>query len=474
MFRFRLGNIPVEVHFSHLAISGLIAWSTVEGFRPEGWPGPVLDQPTHPDWKLVYGLCVALWMSIVTVSILVHELGHAVVSLVFGYRPTIHLVGLGGLTHPNANETIPWHRDVLLTLAGPMSGLGLGLLSGAAGLALKKAGVAPGPVTYALFGLFAANLVWAVLNLLPVTSLDGGRISSAVLIRVFGRKGFLIAQLISVSLGLAVIALAWQNLLLALIFGMNVVRAGAFIFAYFKGQLPPAGPTHPFELAFAHAEEKFKEGKLEEAQGLLKTVAEQDLQPQLRSRVHDLCGWIAVKTGEGRQALDHFSQVQGLTVAPQALAAAFSLIGDDTRALPLWEQAAKSSRDPTLLHEWAGALIREGRADEARRLPGVNLALAHAAAARTWFVRKDFLHAAEANEASFAQQPWFERAYDAACGYALAGRFDDALRMLELAGNSGELRADKAQWDPELFALRTDPRFATVLERMRQANRARA
>ena len=470
MFRFRLGSIPVDVHFSHLAIAGLIAWSFVEGFPHEGWPGPVIGQP---DGRVLYGVCIALWMSIVSVSILVHELGHAIVSRVFGYRPSIQLIGLGGLTHPNANETIPWHRDVLLTLAGPLSGLTLGLLSGALWLGLQRGGVAPGPVTYVLSGLFMANLVWAVLNLLPVTSLDGGRISTAVLTRIFGRKGFLFSQLISVALALVVIAFAWDNLLLTLILGMNVVRAMAMISGYFKGELPPAGPTHPYELAFLHAEGKYKEGKLEEAAALLKAVGDQELQPQLRARVHDLSGWIEVKLGEGRKALEHFAQVQGLTVAPQALAAAFSLIGDETKALPLWEQAARTTRDPTLLHEWAGALIRAGQVEKARAMPGVKPALAFAAAARTSFVREDFLRAAEANEASFAEEPNAERAYDAACGYALAGKADEALRMLETVGKTGTVRADKVQWDPELVSLRTDPRFIALLERLRVANRVR-
>jgi Zn-dependent protease len=473
MFRFRIGRIPIEVHFSHLAIAGLIAWSALEGVPAEGWPGKALA-PANPNSKLIYGVCIAIWMAIVSVSILVHELGHAVVSRVFGYAPTIHLVGLGGLTNPNANETIPWHRDVLLTLAGPLAGLTLGLLAGTIGYGIEKSAVPSGPLTYALFGLFAANLIWAILNLLPITSLDGGRITTALMTRAFGRRGFFLAQLVSVGLGALVIALFWDNILLVLVIGMNVVRSMVFISAYFKGELPPAGPTHPFEIAFLHAEGKYKEGKLEEAGELLKAVAEHDLQPSLRARVHDLSGWVEVKMGEGRKALDHFAQVQGLTVAPQALAAAFSLIGDETRALPLWEQAAKTTKDPTLLHEWAGALIRDGQVDKARGIPGVKPGLGHAAAARTWFVRKDFLHAAEANEASYAEEPNPERAYDAACGYALAGRTDDALRMLETAGKTGEVRADKAEWDPELVSLRSDPRFAALLDRLRQAARVRA
>src|SRR4051794_25779415 len=126
MLRFRLGSIPIDLHFSHLLISGMIAWFLAEAPLSGGWPGP--DRS-----KLIYALCVALWMGIVTLSVLVHELGHAIVCRLFGYRPSIHLVGLGGLTHPNANETIPWHRDLLLTLAGPCCGLALGLFAGALG-----------------------------------------------------------------------------------------------------------------------------------------------------------------------------------------------------------------------------------------------------------------------------------------------------------------------------------------------------
>lgn len=472
MLRFRLGSIPIEVHFSHFAMSGVIAWlMAADALRPGGWPGPILDHPSDPDSKLTYALLIVLWMAIVSLSVLVHELGHAVVSRAFGYRPSIQLVGLGGLTHPNANETIPWHRDVLLTLAGPFSGLALGLIAGSIGLTLTSVG----PLTFVLRALFFANVFWGAVNLLPVTSLDGGRIATAVMIRLFGRSGFLYAQVLSLLLGGAMVALGMLSpggFLVAVIFGMNVVRAVANISGYWRGDLPPNGPTHPLELAFLQAQAQYGEGKLEPAGQLLKAIAEQDLQPQLRSRVHDLAGWVAVKLGEGRAALDHFSQVQGLTVAPQALGAAFSLIGDESRALPLWEQAAKESNDPTLLHEWAGALIRNGQVDRARAQPGVKLALAWAAAARTWFVRKDYLRAAEASEASFRGQPNPARAYDAGCAFALAGRPDDALRMLDEAGKSGEIRADTAQWDPELVSLRNDPRFGAWLKQLREVRRA--
>lgn len=463
MFRFRLGGIPIEIHASHLAISGLVAWSAVEGTQKDVWPA--LDPKTQPNWQYVYALCIGLWMSIVSVSILVHELGHAIASRVFGYRPTIHLVGLGGLTQPNANETIPWHRDVLMTLAGPLSGLSLGLFAGALWLALEAGGVSPGPVTYVLKGLLIANLVWAFFNLLPVSSFDGGRISTALLTRALGRPGFLVSQLISVFLSVALIAFFWSSILLVVVVGLNVVRAMALISAYFKGEQPPLGPTHPFELAFAQAQKTYGENKLEDAAKGLEALLANDLQPQLRAQAHDLAGWIQVKLGNGRPALDHFAQVQGLTVAPQAVAAAFSLIGDDARALPLWEQAvAAAPNDATLRHELAGTFIRNRQPAKGLGLPNVKPALAYAAAARMWFVRKDYANAAEANEASFKEEANPERAYDAACGYALAGNPEDALRMLEAAIGAGA-RPDRAQWDPELVSLRADPRFIALIKR---------
>ena len=112
--------------------------------------------------------------------------------------------------------------------------------------------------------------------------------------------------------------------------------------------------------------------------------------------------------------------------------------------------------------------MRSEQAEKARALPGVQLALAQAAAARTWFVRKDYLHAAIASEASFRELPNPARAYDAGCAFALAGRPDDALRMLELAGTTGPLRADRAEWDPELVGLRNDPRFIAWIKGLRK------
>lgn len=98
-----------------------------------------------------------------------------------------------------------------------------------------------------------------------------------------------------------------------------------------------------------------------------------DAQPPaaLRDRAHIAFGWLAVKRAMGKEALEHFAQVQSLPVPPLAMAAALSLTGDDARALTLWERAVVNGADPVVWHELAATLLRLGREGDVRRLPQV-------------------------------------------------------------------------------------------------------
>src|SRR4029078_10914502 len=102
---------------------------------------------------------------------------------------------------------------------------------------------------------------------------------------------------------------------------------------------------------------------------------------------------------------------------PQALAAAFSLVGDDTRAIPLWEQAARQTGDRTTLREWEGALFRQGDVRAAAAVPGVDLATAYERAERVAFLRGAYSEAARFGEESLARRPSAARAYEVACAY---------------------------------------------------------
>lgn len=467
MFQFRVGRIPVEVHFSHLLISGLIALSMTQAAGGEGWPGSVLRNPSDPDRTSTVVLVTLVWMFIVTFSVLVHEFGHAIAARVFGYSARIQLVSLVGLTHVSGAEGMPWHKDVLYSLAGPSAGLALSVISGLLWLILRQVTQLPEPAAYALSYLAYANMFWTLLNLAPVATLDGGRIAAAILTRAFGRRGFLMAQMVSVAIagsGL-LLAVGSRNAMLGALMVLLGLRTAANIVAYNRGVLPSGDGAHPLLAVLQTGEAAWKEGRLDEAQQVADSVLAQRPPPVVTSRAHFLLAWVALKRGQGRKALDHFAQVQGITIPPQAAAAAFTLVGDEARALPLWAAAASAApEDTVILHEFAGALLRANREADARRLPGIRLARAWLAAERVYYVRGDYTRAALMAEAAFREEPSASLAYDAGCDWARANDATAALRMLALASQNGFKDRDTARNDPDLASLTAHPGFISWLE----------
>ncbi len=463
MFQLRLRGIPVQVHFSHVLFSLLLGFSFAQGENdPAAWPGTVVANLSHPNRGQTLALVTVLWAFVITGSVLVHELGHALSSKAFGYAPTVHLMGMGGQTRPNGPAELPWHREVLLTLAGPAAGLLLGLFSGGVLLVLERLGPVNVALAYTLRGAFIANVFWALVNLVPVTPLDGGHVARAVLMRLFGRPGFLYAQLITLAFSAAGVALGviFKSPLFGLLFGLWGFRAVTVIQAYQRGEVPEGLAAHPLHLELAAAEASLRAGKLSDAartgDRILRSV---DVPAAVKSRAHHLLGWVALKSSNGAEALRHFRAVEHQPVPPHALAAALSLTGDEAAALPLWAEAARASNDPTLRHEFAGALLRAGREADARKLPDVRLSAAYLAAERVLYLRGEYPRAAAMAEAAFQEEPSAALAFTAACNWARAKDVSSALRCLALASQNGFADRQQAQNDPDLTALRGQPEF---------------
>jgi Zn-dependent protease len=456
MFRFRLGSIPVEVQPSHLLVSAMLALSS----RPSSQTGLASSM----------AFVVVSWMFIVFVSVLVHELGHAVASRAFGYQPTITLEWLGGHTQPNAPGPIPWGRDVVLTLAGPLFGFLLGMACWVAHSSMEGP---PSALSYVLQVGYRANFFWAVLNMVPVLPLDGGRISTVVAMKLFKKRGFLAAQVLGVitSAGLVAVSLALEQIFLVIFFAMFGVQALRAAYEAMKGPEQVGLAQAPLMQSLQQAQEALSKNQLPEARRLASSVLEagEALTPELASRAHHVLGWVALKEGQGRSALDHFSQVQGRRVEAHALAAAFSLIGDETRALPLWEIAWRETGDRTVMHEYAGSLIRAGKEAQALRLPGVDVAAAFSCAERTLFIRGAYSEAAAMGEAALVHVPSPTVAYDAACAFARAHNPHDAVRLLHRARELGFRDAAYAATDEDLAALHGHPAFEAWLTDLRQS-----
>jgi stage IV sporulation protein FB len=127
-----------------------------------------------------------IWMAIIFVSVLFHELGHALTALLFGQNPQIELVALGGLTYHDG-KTLPFWKQFFIVLNGPLFGF---LLFGIATFLLFVPSIAQSSFGPILSLTRAVNLFWTIVNLIPVMPLDGGQLLRVAFEALFGLKGF--------------------------------------------------------------------------------------------------------------------------------------------------------------------------------------------------------------------------------------------------------------------------------------------
>ncbi len=130
---------------------------------------------------------VAVWLGVVFVTVLVHELAHAVTARSAGAETSITLYFLGGFTTWEASD-IGHGRRAWVAASGSLAGFVMG------GLAwwLLESGVVPSGVTHLMFGLenfWYVNLVWGALNWIPVRPLDGGHMFASAVGGVLGDRG---------------------------------------------------------------------------------------------------------------------------------------------------------------------------------------------------------------------------------------------------------------------------------------------
>lgn len=198
MIRFRLFGFPVAVHWMFWVIAALLAG--------------VADGANSPEGLQV----VLVKVAVIFVSVLWHEMGHALVMRRFGERPSILLYGLGGLAMGSGWRTRS--QQIWISLAGPLAGL---LLAAAVWMLLRVVVVKTLLVAVAVITLLWVNVVWSLVNLLPIIPLDGGRIAEAAL----AKRGRLALQVSLVfAIGMAVYAwIAWRSIFSTLLFASMAV-----------------------------------------------------------------------------------------------------------------------------------------------------------------------------------------------------------------------------------------------------------
>jgi stage IV sporulation protein FB len=116
------------------------------------------------------------WVVLAGISILLHELGHAAAYRRFGIEPRIRLYAFGGLTY---GQALPPARSIVVCLAGPATGLAIGLVVLAVSAAFgSRSGGGPPELEAIVADLLYINVAWSAFNLLPMLPLDGGNIAA--------------------------------------------------------------------------------------------------------------------------------------------------------------------------------------------------------------------------------------------------------------------------------------------------------
>jgi Zn-dependent protease len=211
--QFSLAGISVRVSAWFWVAAALLGWGICQAFS-EG------DQRALVRYLIV-------WIAVVFVSILAHEMGHALAYRRFGQSAHVVLYHLGGLAIPTAwggrGARRPSER-LVVSAAGPLVQLALA----AALVAVLKAGgyAVPFPLSgigtalgldegrplgsrlavVVVFFLLHVNIFWPLLNLVPVPPLDGGQIVREGLLTLGVADAARIAAMIGVAAGAAV---AW-------------------------------------------------------------------------------------------------------------------------------------------------------------------------------------------------------------------------------------------------------------------------
>lgn len=153
MGRIHIGTLfgtTIEIDFSFLFIAALFVMND-------------LKSPGMP-----YAL---LWIPVLFLSVLIHELAHASMIGLLGFGPShILLAGMGGVT-VNERRSKPW-QDLLISLAGPISSFILAFALMTLFMATPRLQRDPFFVAF-LPLMYRANFFWGFFNLLPVGPLDG-------------------------------------------------------------------------------------------------------------------------------------------------------------------------------------------------------------------------------------------------------------------------------------------------------------
>jgi Zn-dependent protease len=439
-FDVRIAGFPVRIEATFFLVAAILG---------QGRPGNLL----------------LAWIGVVFVSILVHELGHAVVFRTFGDTPRITLLAFGGVTQ--ATKASPPGKDVVATLAGPLTGL---LLLGLPAYAIR-ASVAPPDIDWLTWWIVLSDIVWvnvgwSVLNLLPVLPLDGGLITRQLLTHMLGRRGDRAAMLVSIATAGGGAAFAFSQ-------DLPYLGFYALYFAGSDGLALYRSRDDRHRDRIREARQLSEGGSQRRAQEILRETLAAARTPAVRVEAAGALAWSLLADGrfsEARRTVDGpASEAEIASIVDGVLKVLEGSVAEGARSVATWWLTHPRH---SLGEMVVGHLARFGAvpavADHLLAAQGDGGAGLVAGLQYELHLGGHYLLSAEVGRRLFEDRRGSPpgTAYNVACSLSRDGHLGQALDWLDRAVQSGWTDARQILEDEDLTPLRDLPRFGVILDRI--------
>ncbi len=438
--RFQLAGIPVRIDWSFFIIGVLFSMG-----------GEDIDLPLVAVILLVFG-----------VSILVHEMGHALLARTTGADPAIVLHGFGGLTSWSPSHEVTRLRHVAISLAGPLAGLALGLVC----LALQRTSLGDAGTTseHVLRLAVLINVFYGLFNLLPILPLDGGQIMRDVLPGGPASRERAAAA-ISVVVGAAAAVVAWTaNYQIPALFVAFFAATNLTVLLGGRGRGRPARPT-----PLSRAKELYDGGRFSDAATAALRVAEDSVDDDTHSAAIQLAAWARLAEGRADEAKALLLDLPPGSVDPVLEGKVLVGTGHVLAGLSRLRSAYQQAHGELAAYELAASLARAGHEDElvaniadTGAPTGAFLAASYGAHAAGAYLAAVQL-AERAGSVATSEPERAAATYAVARSAARAGEVRQAVECLRAAVAMAPGYADTARRDPELQVLHGLPEFADIV-----------
>lgn len=431
---FTLGPFPVVVRPTFWLVMALFGWMSARD-------------------DIQYALS---FVAVGFISLLFHELGHAITNRLFGANSWIELHSFFGLTH--ADRALSRWRSVLLAAAGPAFNF---VLWGVALLISTQYTARTGILAVALWQLRMVNFWWGLMNLLPVLPLDGG----AVLAGILGPTRRRAARWLAVAASGVVVAwaLSARDMWLVVLFGMLGVQNFQALSS--ERDVRPHRPPPKEKDSLTRGWNALLSGEEQEAGRLAHLALSGAENAREQNAARDLLAWVELADQNPRAAIAHLERVTPPEEARRLTwALALEAMKKPDQALPHALAAFQKEPSETSATLAIRLLTRAGQFDDAARIVAAyqwkSPAVRDTRRADVAFARGEHASAAALYGAAFESGRRPADAYNAACGHARAGDLVRAVQWLKQALDAGFDDYESLWSDPDLVQVRAAPEIA--------------